>query len=102
MLSLCSDILMSVADTQLWSSGEYSKLKADGLPSRVEKATLAPESGVMSEYSEVHRARSSFTCERVPDQPGLEIVHRSFTNVNGLTVNRSLFERLTLTMLQKM
>ena len=41
------------------SPGLYSKLYAEGLPSRVEKATLAPVSGVMSEYSEVQSALSS-------------------------------------------
>lgn len=42
-----------------WSSGLESKLKADGRPSRVEKATLPPLRGDISEYSEVQRARVS-------------------------------------------
>ncbi len=49
--------------TKVWiffSPGLYSKLKAEGRPSKVEKATLAAVSGVMSEKSEVHSARSSF------------------------------------------
>lgn len=38
------------------NSGLESNEKADGLPSNVEKATLPPRSGDMSEYSLVHRA----------------------------------------------
>lgn len=38
------------------NSGLASKLKADGRPSNVEKATFPPLKGEMSEYSEVQRA----------------------------------------------
>lgn len=41
------------------SSGLLSKVNAEGRPSRVEKRTLPPESGEMSEYSLVQRARVS-------------------------------------------
>lgn len=41
------------------NSGLLSKVKAEGLPSRVENSTFPPDSGDMSEYSLVHSARVS-------------------------------------------